>query len=74
MTKMLSAAIKEIRKLPAQVQDNIGIDLIDRAVAWHEVREKIADGVREADAGLARPLSARTLIKEFRKRYAKREK
>lgn len=74
MTKMLSAAIKEIRKLPAQVQENIGIDLIDRVAAWRELREKIAVGIREADAGLARPLSRKALLKMVREHHAKKEK
>jgi len=71
---MLAAAIKEVKKLPTDVQDTIGINLIDRVAAWRELRAKIAEGIREADAGLAKPLSAKTLIREFRKRHAKGKK
>lgn len=74
MTKTLALAMKEVKKLPEEIQERFGFDLIDRVAAWHELREKIAEGVREADAGLLRPLSARVLIKEFRKRHAKRKK
>ncbi len=74
MSKILSAAVKEVKKLPARVQENIGLDLIDRVSAWRELREKIAEGVRQADSGLAQPLSKKTLIKKLREQHAKQNR
>lgn len=74
MSKLLTAGVKEIQKLPVELQDSVGMDLIDRAVAWHDLREKIMEGIREADAGLGRRVSAKELIKEFRKRHGKQKK
>ncbi|HEY4526399.1 MAG TPA: hypothetical protein VJK53_00910 [Candidatus Paceibacterota bacterium] len=73
MSKLLTAGIKEIKKLPPEMQDSVGMDLIERAVAWRDLREKIMEGVREADAGLGRRISAKALITEFRKRHAKKK-
>lgn len=73
MSKMLTVGVKEIKKLPVEMQDSVGLDLIERAAAWHELREKIMEGVREADAGLGRRISAEDLIREFRKRHGKRK-
>ena len=47
MSKLLTAGIKEIKKLPLEMQDNVGMDLIEHAVAWRELREKIMEGVRK---------------------------
>ena len=74
MSKILTVGVKEIKKLPIEMQDSVGMDLIERAVAWRDLREKIMEGVREADAGLGRRISAKELIKEFRTRHGKKKK
>ena len=74
MTKTISLVLKKISKLPLATQDEIGFEILDRIAAWEELREKIAVGIRELDAGLGRPLNRKTLIAEFRKLHAKRKK
>ncbi len=61
MTKLLSQGVKSLKTLPAEVQDRIGFELMDRAMAWHELREKIMEGVRELDAGLGTPFTKKDL-------------
>ena len=73
MSKLLTAGIKEIKKLPSEMQDNVGMDLIEHAAAWRALREKIMEGVRELDAGLGRPLDKKEFMKEFRRRHAKKK-
>ena len=73
MSKLLTAGIKEIKKLPPEMQDNVGMDLIEHAVAWRELKEKIMDVARELDAGLGRPLDKKEFMKEFRRRHAKKK-
>jgi len=69
MTKLLAEGVKKIKGLPEEVQDRIGFELIDRAAAWHELREKLMVGIREIDAGLARPLSKKDLLAMIHKRH-----
>ena len=73
MEKTFELATKEVAKLPKETQEEFGRDLIDRVAAWHTLREKIAEGVRELDAGLGRPLDIKKFMKEFRRRYAKKK-
>lgn len=67
MTKILAEGVKKVRELPEEIQERIGFELIDRAAAWHELREKIMVGVRELDAGLGRPFTRRDLKAMIRK-------
>ena len=73
MSKLLTAGINQIKKLPPEMQDNVGMDLIEHAAAWRELKEKIMEGVRELDAGLGRPLDKKEFMKEFRRRHAKKK-
>ena len=73
MTKLLAAGINQIKKLPPEMQDNVGMDLIEHAAAWRELKEKIMEGVRELDAGLGRPLNSKEFMREFRRRHAKKK-
>jgi len=72
MTKTLAEAMKQVKELPDETQDRFAFDIIDRVAAWHEVREKIAAGARELDAGLGRPLSKKDLLAMLRKRHGKK--
>lgn len=72
MADIFSVAVKQVAKLPKDLRDEWGCEMIDRVAAWHELREKIAVGIRELDAGLGRPLSKKELLKELRKRHAKK--
>ena len=67
MTKLLAEGVKKVKGLPEEVQDRIGFELIDRAAAWHDLREKIMVGVREIDAGLAKPFTRKDLKAMIRK-------
>ena len=66
--------MKKIAKMPPTAQDQFAFEMLDRIAAWEELREKIAVGIRQLDAGLGRPLSKKELITEFRKRHAKRKR
>jgi len=72
MEKTFALATKEVAKLPKETQAEFGRDLIDRIAAWRELREKIAEGVRELNAGMGRPLDIKKFMKEFRRRHAKK--
>jgi len=67
MTKLLAQGVKKVKGLPEGVKDRIGFELIDRAAAWQELREKIMVGVREIDAGLAKPFTKKNLKTMIRK-------
>lgn len=73
MEKTFASATKEVAKLPKETQADFGRDLMDRVAAWYQLREKIAVGVRELDAGLGRPLNIKKFMKEFRRKHAKRK-
>ena len=74
MKKPLMLAMKEVKKLPAEMQERFGYEIIDRVAEWHALREKIAAGARELDAGLGRPLNVRDVIHRARARYGKKKK
>ena len=73
MTKILAIAMKKVAGLPAELQEDLSYEIIDRVAAWHELREKIAEGIRSLDAGEGRTLTKRELLKEFRKRHGKKK-
>ena len=73
MEKTFASATREVAKLPKETQAEFGRDLIDRVAAWHQLREKIAEGIRELDAGLGQPLDIKKFMKELRRRHARKK-
>ena len=74
MTNTVSLVMKKLTKMPTAAQDQFAFEMLDRIAAWEELREKIAVGVRQLNAGLGRPWSKKEMLAEFRKRHAARKK
>ena len=74
MTKTLAVALRKVKKLPDEMQDRFGFALIERVVAWHALREKIAAGARELDAGLGKSIDIHDVIRRARQRHGKTKK
>lgn len=72
MTRTLELAIAKISQLPEEAQDQIGLELLDRMAALEQLRAELDIGIREADAGLAKPLDFEALIKELHEEHARR--
>ena len=72
MTSTLELAIAKISQLPEEAQDRIGLELLDRVAALEQLRAELDIGIREADAGLAKPLDFDVLIKELHEEHARR--
>lgn len=72
MTSTLELAIAKISQLPEEAQDQIGLELLDRMAALERLRAELDIGIREADAGLAKPLDFDVLIKRLHEEHARR--
>jgi hypothetical protein len=72
MNATLELAIAKVSELPEEAQERIGLELLDRLAALEQLRAKIDVGIKEADAGLARPLDIDGVIRRGRERLANR--
>jgi len=70
---MLAIAMKKAAGLPEELQEDLSYEIIDRVAAWHELREKVAEGIRSLDAGEGKILTKKELLKELRKRHGKKK-
>ena len=72
MTKTFSVAVKKVAKLPAEIQDEIGLDILDHLAALDEVRAKVREGIRslERDGGVE--LDIKAFMKEIRRKHGRR--
>ena len=68
--KTLQMAIDKIASLPAQTQEQIAREILERVESEEHLRAELDIGLRQLDAGLGEPLDIEDLIKDARIDYA----
>jgi hypothetical protein len=71
MVKTLERAITEVERLPSEMQEKIGRELLAHVEKLRKLRADIAKGIRSLDNGAGRELDVEDVIKRARKRNAK---
>lgn len=71
MVKTLERAIAEVERLPSDMQERIGRDLLARVEKLQRLRADLAKGVRSLKEGRGRELDIEDVIKRARRRNAK---
>jgi len=71
MVRTLERAMAEVERLPADVQERIGRELLAHVEKLRSLRADIAKGVRSLDRGAGRELDIEDFIKRARRRNAK---
>ena len=71
MVKTLERAMAEVERLPADVQERIGRELLAHLEKLRSLRADIAKGIRSLDRGAGRELDIEDVIKRARRRNAK---
>jgi hypothetical protein len=71
MVKTLERAIAEVERLPCDMQERIGRDLLARVEKLQSLRADLAKGVRSLKEGRGRELDIEDVIKRARRRNAK---
>ena len=71
MVKTLERAIAEVERLPSDMQERIGRDLLARVEKLQSLRADLAKGVRSLKEGRGRELDIEDVIKRARRRNAK---
>ena len=71
MVKTLERAMAEVERLPKDIQERIGRELLAHVEKLRSLRADIAKGIRSLDKGAGRELDIEDVIKRARKRYAK---
>jgi hypothetical protein len=72
MTEILRVALEKAADLPESVQEEIGLEVIDRVAAWKKLKADIQVGIDQLDAGLGREIDFEELIKELHEEHARR--
>ncbi len=71
MVKTLERAMAEVERLPKDIQERIGRELLAHVEKLRSLRADLAKGIRSLDKGAGRELDIEDVIKRARKRYAK---
>jgi hypothetical protein len=71
MVRTLERAMAEVERLPADVQERIGRELLAHLEKLRSLRADIAKGIRSLDRGAGRELDIEDVIKRARRRNAK---
>jgi len=71
MVKTLERAMAKVERLPADVQERIGRELLAHVEKLRNLRADIAKGIRSLDRGAGRELDIEDVIKRARRRNAK---
>jgi len=71
MVKTLERAMAEVERLPADVQERIGRELLAHVEKLRSLRADIAKGIRSLDRGAGKELDIEDVIKRARRRNAK---
>ena len=71
MVRTLERAMAEVERLPADVQERIGRELLANLEKLRSLRADIAKGIRSLDRGAGRELDIEDVIKRARRRNAK---
>lgn len=73
MTEILATALKKAAALPKELREGLGYEIIDRIAVWHELRAKIAEGIKSLDDGEGRRFTRKELLTALRKRHGKKK-
>ena len=71
MTKTLANVVKRVSAWPEESREAFSQDMLARVNALEELREKIAVGMRDIEAGRVVKINKASFIKEIRKRHAR---
>jgi hypothetical protein len=71
MVKTLERAIAEVERLPSDMQEKIGRELLAHVEKLRSLRADLAKGVRSLDEGAGRELDIEDVIRRARSRNAK---
>ena len=72
MVKTLELAISKASNLPAEAQEQLGRELLERIDTLQRVRAEVEVGIRELDAGLGEELDIEDTIRQAREEHAKK--
>ena len=71
MVKTLRRAIAEMEKLPSDVQEKIGRELLAHIEKLRSLRADLAKGIQSLDQGAGRELDIEDVIRRARRRNAR---
>jgi hypothetical protein len=71
MVKTLQRAIAEVEKLPSDVQERIGRELLAHIEKLRSLRADLAKGIQSLDRGAGRELDIEDVIRRARRRDAR---
>jgi hypothetical protein len=71
MVKTLERAIAEVERLPSDMQEKIGRELLAHVEKLRALRADLAKGIRSLDEGAGRELDVEDVVRRARKRNAK---
>jgi hypothetical protein len=71
MVKTLERAIAEVERLPGDMQEKIGRELLAHVEKLRSLRADLAKGIRSLDKGAGRKLDIEDVIRRARRRNAK---
>jgi len=71
MVKTLERAIAEVERLPSDMQEKIGRELLAHVEKLRALRADLAKGIRSLDEGAGRELDVEDVVRRARTRNAK---
>jgi hypothetical protein len=72
MTKMLEKIVVEMSTLPAEAQEQLGGELLDRINDWRALKADIDEGIAAAERGELQRIDPREFIRQALARHAAR--
>lgn len=66
MVKSLQLAVEKASELPAEAQEQLSRELLERIETLTQLRSDMAAGIRELDGGQGEPLDVEEMIRQLR--------
>ena len=73
MVRTLELAVSKASTLPEAAQEQLGRELLERIETLEQLRAEIEVGLRELDAGLGEVLDLEQIIRQARRKNAKKK-
>ncbi len=73
MTKTFQLAMKKASQMSESIQDEIGMEILERVDTSAWLRHEIELGIRDLDAGRRVQIDAGAFIKEVRRRHGRKK-
>jgi len=73
MVRTLELAVSKASNLPEAAQEQLGRELLERIETLEQLRAEIEVGLRELDAGLGEELDLEQIIRQARRKNAKKK-